>query len=127
MNKQFLEYEFNLLVSIANKAWDKGVDCSDYQKEILDILWFVERYPDNKSEFVSLFCKIISNADRGNWEIVTFCMRKLQWLEVKEYIENILISLTDYRKIEMMEDILNAYEDEWEDEYMWPYFNKSGN
>ena len=115
--------KFWQLCSKATSAWNENGDTHYYEPFLLAILTYVKSLPGFESDFKSCFLKLLNEPNLGIWEIVAFSMRELKWPEVRAEAEKILAQDNDYRVKQVMQDILDVYEEEWDDADMWQYYS----
>lgn len=116
--------QFWHLVLEASNAWEKYDNPKLYEPKYVDLLKFVKSKPDFKPHFVNYFIEIVNDPKKGVWEIVAFCMRELQWLEVQKKVFEIKKQSHDHRSIPIYDDILSVYNEDWEDSDLWSYYSK---
>lgn len=97
-----------------------------YEPHLIKILYYIKSRIEYKDEFVEFFKKCIDIPELIFWEVIMYCMRDLQWEEIKEKIQTKLNSDFDldlrYRRI--LEVILEAYEEDWEESDLWAYYHQ---
>ena len=119
--------QFKKLCQKAKIIWDKNTfGVSELEPYLLDILFIVKNNIDCRKDFSDEFVKILTNYRYGPLEIVIFCMRELQWKEVKEAALNIQLEAEDPRVKISMQDVLNVYQTVWEDADLYEYYSKEG-
>lgn len=128
--------ETNQMISDNNKIWDLNAKAKQAWKDegiidgvilepsLLRILNHIKKNQHLKPEFVEYFSLLINDGTVGPYEIIVFCMRELQWQEVADAALNEIEENDDPRIISVMNDILEVYEDEWEDEDLYEYYSK---
>ncbi|MBP5100777.1 hypothetical protein, partial [Pseudomonas protegens] len=72
---------FDQLCALAALSYDETGD-TRFESRLLDILNLVKSYPQARDLFVEKF-KIMLSSRVTPLEVVEFCMRELQWEEVK--------------------------------------------
>jgi hypothetical protein len=95
---------------------------------LLMILEHIKTFPEYRADLVACFVKLVeelkdysSDVSYG-WGIIPFCMRELQWPEVKEAIERELQKEIDPEIIRYLKRIHSVYEPFWEDETSFLYY-----
>lgn len=111
--------EFDRLCSEAMAAYDEELEFS-YEEALLRILDFVKENPASKKEFVSGFKSILMSANSA-FEAVAFCMRELQWPEIKEFVVLQMNPAHDPRS-EALRSALTAYDEFWPDADFYAYY-----
>jgi hypothetical protein len=92
------------------------------------ILKHIKAFPECRADLVTCFVKLVedlkdytSDVSYG-WGVIPFCMRELQWPEVKEAIERELQIVMDPEIVRFLNRIHSAYEPFWEDETSFLYY-----
>ncbi|MES9903017.1 MAG: hypothetical protein ABW168_10075 [Sedimenticola sp.] len=91
--------------------------------QLLEMLQLLKSNTKFKSEFVQVLLEFL---DEGNapYEVVQFCMRELQWPEIKQHAQNMLESSDDPRVHKVANEVLAVYGEAWEDEDLFSYYSK---
>lgn len=110
------------LVQIAKNAWYNTSGINEIECYLLDVLRFVKRFPDDRNEFIKCFITLLHDG-RSSMEIIQFCMRELQWLEIKEAATEIQRNSNDIRMKDIMERIIEVYKEKWVDEDLYDYYS----
>ncbi len=118
---------FNKLAFIVKNKWEITYGTNEIEPELLNILDFVKKNIAYRMEIANCFIDIINDYTKGPLEIVVFCMRELQWQEVKEAAGSRQISHKDPRVKFAMQKILDVYEREWNDADLYHYYSNSTN
>jgi len=111
------------LVLVTQNAWNETYGVNEIEHHLLDILEFVKKYPGDKDNFIKGFVTLLQE-NRGPFEIVEFCMRELQWLEVKEATEQIQRKSRDIRVQNVMQRIIDVYSEKWNDADLYKYYSE---
>ena len=114
--------KFDKLCNVAMAAFSEELEVS-YEVSLLNILEFVKDNPGYKDVFVDRF-KLILMSGNSPFEVVAFCMRELQWAEVKEFVLSNMNPSQDPRS-EALRSVLTAYDDFWSDADIYRYYDKS--
>jgi hypothetical protein len=114
--------KFDDLCQYAIDAYDETIEGVSYESTLVDILEFIESNESEKPFFVERFKEIMESSDMP-LEVVSFCMRKFRWPEIKEYASKCIRESSDPRSHALI-TITEAYEDDWPDEDLYEYFLK---
>ena len=112
--------EFDKLCDIAIAAFGEELDTS-YEMSLLNILEFVKKHPGCKEDFIDRF-KLILMSGSSPFEVVAFCMRELQWPEIKEFVILKMNPSEDPRS-EALRSTLTAYDKLWPDADLYSYYS----
>lgn len=107
----------------ASREWEKTADTKLYEPFLLDILIHVKSNLQFSEEFQKGFIRIIKNPELAIWEIVMYCMRELRWEGVYKATKEEYFHCQDIRKKEVLENILAAFDDDWEDADLFEYYS----
>jgi len=113
---------FWTLVSVTQNAWDKTYGVNEIEHHLLDILQFVKKHPTDKDDFIECFITLLKKS-AGPLEIVEFCMRELQWEEIKKAAEQMQIESKDIRLQNAMQRIIDVYSENWDDADLYKYYS----
>ncbi len=111
--------EFDELCDMAMAAFGEELDIT-YEMSLLNILEFVKKHPDCKDDFISRF-KLILMSGSSPFEVVAFCMRELQWPEIKKFVISNMNPSEDPRS-EALRSTLTAYDERWPDADLYSYY-----
>ncbi|BBP61607.1 hypothetical protein [Pseudomonas sp. St316] len=111
--------EFDMLCDVAMAAFGEEQEIS-YEMSLLNILEFVKKHPDYKQDFVEKF-KAILVSGNSPFEVVAFCMRELQWPEIKEFVI-IKMNPSEDPRSEALRSTLTAYDELWPDADLYSYY-----
>lgn len=114
--------QFDKLCDVAMAAFGEELEIS-YEMSLLNILEFVKNSPDYRDAFVARF-KVILMSSNSPFEVVAFCMRELQWAEIKEFVLLNMNPSQDPRS-EALRSVLAAYDDFWSDADIYKHYSKS--
>lgn len=98
-----------------------------FENILISIIIFIKINHQNKEEIIDWLIFNIQNKKINNFEIIPFCMHELRWEEIKVVCESELKKSTlnnDWNNIDFLTDILESYEDDWQDKDMYNYFSK---
>lgn len=116
--------EFDMLCDIAMAAFDEELDIS-YEMSMVNILEFVKSNLEQRALLVSRFEDILMSND-SPFEVVAFCMRELQWPELKEFVISKMNPLQNPRS-EALRGVLTAYDEVWPDADLYRYYDVKSN
>lgn len=111
--------EFDELCDIAIAAFGEELDIT-YERSLINILGFVKKHPGCKEYFINRF-KLILVSRGAPFEVVAFCMRELQWPEIKEFVISNMNPSEDPRS-EALQSTLTAYDERWPDADLYSYY-----
>jgi hypothetical protein len=114
--------QFDILCELAMAAFDEDFEGS-YEMSLLNILEFVKKNPENKADFIEKF-KLILTSRNSPFEVVAFCMRELQWSEIKDFVI-LKMNPSDDPRSEALRSALTAYDDFWPDADLYSYYSGS--
>lgn len=114
--------QFDTLCDVAMAAFGEELEFS-YEKSLLDILEFVKKNPGHKEDFIGRF-ELILMSNNSPFEVVAFCMRELQWPEIKEFVISKMNPSQEPRS-EALRSVLTAYDDFWPDADMYKYYDEN--
>jgi hypothetical protein len=114
MESHIIEFKELLAQFVENSQKRIGDYNSPEQQAILiEMLNLVKANPEARQDFVVCFNEIVNNPNCGmTWAVVVFCMRDLQWPEVKEAIERFLASNQEVSG-GILRTMLDAYKKEY--------------
>ena len=96
------------------------------EKYFVDALNTIKENEKNKAEILHYFANIMNGKIDMPPELIEFCMRELQWIEIKDLALK-LIAKGDPRIQSTMEHIIEVYEREWEDADLYKYYSGEDN
>jgi len=100
----------------------------DFEPQLLKVLQFVKASPEARRELGQAFVEMVTDLERGAWEIIQFCMRELRWPEVRQALQREFDTAklkNDWRRIAVLRDILDVYEPDWRDADLYAYYSKN--
>lgn len=112
--------QFDMLCDVAMAAFGEELEIS-YETSLLNILEFVRKYPDHKDGFIDRF-KVILTSGNSPFEVVAFCMRELQWSEIRKFVILKMNPSEDPRS-EALRSTLTAYDEFWPDADLYSYYS----
>lgn len=112
--------EFDMLCGVAMTAYDEESEIS-YETSLLMILNFVKCNLIYKKEFILKFENILMTSS-SPFEVVAFCMRELQWSEIKDFVISNMDPSQDPRS-EALRGVLTAYDEFWPDADLYKYYD----
>jgi hypothetical protein len=123
MTKEQIRLTFRELCQKALHSWEttqRGTP--DFEPDLLAILNFTKQNLDQKDTLVQCFIDLVYDRALGPFEVIEFCMRELRWPEVADAAAERWRSTTDPRIHIVMKDILDVYEEHWEDADLYQYY-----
>lgn len=109
----------------AKNTWENSYSgTSELEPDLLLILKFVKEHAEYKNEFIQGFQEIINGSNTAPLEIVIFCMRELQWQEIKDAAAERLLSHDDWRIKSAMQDIIDVYSPIWGNSDLYQYYSE---
>ncbi len=111
---------FDQLCALAALSYDETGD-TRFESRLLDILNLVKSYPQARDLFVERF-KIMLSSRVTPLEVVEFCMRELQWEEVKCFALALYQPSINPRS-HALAGLISAYEEVWPDEDLYRYYS----
>lgn len=115
--------KFRKLCLDATSPNDEIWDIKKQEPFFFKILEFVKYNHNCRADFVKEFIAIFYNSS-VEWHIIMFCMRSLKWEEVYEYFYELNTVNNDIRTGAVLRNILEVFEDEWEDDDLYDYFRE---
>ncbi len=112
---------FRELVEDIQCAWPDCPSTTDTEPYLLKVLELVKSAPELQVEFTRYFVEYLDRA-KYDYDLLVFCMRELQWPEVREAVKIKFDSSTDWRTKMLLRGVLEVYEDDWEDADLWNYY-----
>ncbi|KAA8694040.1 hypothetical protein F4W70_29430 [Pseudomonas cannabina] len=112
--------QFDMLCDLAMAAFGEELEIS-YEKSLLNILEFVKKHPEYKKDFIERF-KFMLMSGSTPFEAVAFCMRELQWGEIKEFVL-LKMNPSDDPRSEALRSTLTAYDETWPDADLYSYYS----
>ncbi|NWD71474.1 hypothetical protein HX870_28120 [Pseudomonas gingeri] len=114
--------QFDRLCDVAVAAFGEELEVS-YESCLLEILNFVKKHPRYRSDFIDKFKNILMSGD-SPFEVVAFCMRELQWGEIKDFVV-LNMDPSQNPRSESLRSVLTAYDRIWPDADMYKYYGVS--
>ncbi|MFJ2479611.1 hypothetical protein ACIOWE_04975 [Pseudomonas sp. NPDC087598] len=112
--------EFDMLCDKSMAAFGEEFDIS-YEMSMVRILEFVKSSIERRELFVSRFEEVLMS-NNSPFEVVAFCMRELQWPEIKEFVVSKMNPSQDPRS-EALRGVLTAYDEVWPDADLYRYYD----
>jgi len=97
---------------------------NEIEKELLDVLNYIKADREDEKEIKQFLIKIVRGLEFYPLEIIIFCMRELQWIEIKEAAIDEKSKTNDWRVIRAMNNIIAVYKTDWEDADLYEYYSK---
>jgi hypothetical protein len=125
MESDLTEFRELLDQFVDNSQRNIGDYNSEKQEEILiQMLNLVKGNSGARQDFAQCFIDIVNDPNCGmTWAVVLFCMRELQWPEVKEAIERFIASQKGVSD-SSWRTMLEAYKKEWSFHGHFRYYDK---
>lgn len=119
--------KFNEFISICEVLKSKeeityGVN--EIEDELLLLLNFVKKNKECWPEISKIFIETVKGIRLYPIEIVIFCMRELQWEEIKDTALFEKNNSSDWRVINTMNHILEVYERDWINADLYKYYSE---
>jgi hypothetical protein len=115
--------KFEHLSRKANTVLNKTFDCREVEPIYVEILNLIKANPSSRKQFAKALLSILDGKN-APWELIQFCMRELQWQEVKDELEKKIYLAEDPRVIAVLQDILAVYEIRWDHADLYEYYSK---
>ena len=120
----YLITQLKTLCQETQDKWEITYGVNEIEDCLLKILILIKQNSKHRSEFSDYFIERIQRKEKFPLEIIIFCMRELQWVEIEEAVTNEMYKASDPRIISAMKQILEVYEVDWEDGDMYEYYSK---
>ncbi|WP_124416137.1 hypothetical protein [Pseudomonas sp. LBUM920] len=111
--------QFDMLCNAAVAAFSEELEIS-YEMSLLNILEFVKKNPGYREDFIDRF-KMMLTSGSSPFEAVAFCMRELQWREIKEFVI-LNMNPSENPRSEALRSTLTAYDELWPDADLYSYY-----
>jgi hypothetical protein len=121
MSDKVIEVSWEKCAAI-QRRWEVTLQPREFEDALLDLLVYVKSYQDRRDDFVTAFSEIVASHREGPLEILVFCMRELQWPEIRSFAISKIEGSTDPRVRDVLADLLDVYEAEWEDSVLYEYY-----
>lgn len=115
--------QFRLLCKQAEDAFGEELEIS-FESALLSVLDFVKQHPESRVHFADEFKRILYDKSLP-FELVAFCMRELQWPEIKEFAVARMNASADPRS-EALRSLVTAYDKNWPDSDLYEYYGGRG-
>ena len=125
--KDMILKNFNTLCNNVKEKYDVSFGVNEIEDLLLIVLNYIKKNKNYKKEFTTCFIERIKRNYNFPLEVVIFCMRELQWPEIKEAAINEINKTNDCRIISRMNDILKVYQKDWGDSDMYQYYSEKNN
>jgi hypothetical protein len=102
---------------------DTKYSVSEVEPIFLDILLLLKNNMNNQKQLSGSILSMLDH-EMIPFEAIQFCMRELQWQEVKLGVITRLKESDDLRVHNVMNKLLEVFDDEWEDEDLYRYYMK---
>lgn len=112
--------QFDELCDAAMAAFGEELGTS-YESSLLRVLEFVKSNLEFRKEFIPKFEAILMS-NNSPFEVVAFCMRELQWPEIKDFVI-LEMDLSQDPRSEVLRDVLTAYDEFWPDADLYKYYD----
>jgi hypothetical protein len=104
------------------KRWEVALQPSEFEELLVDLLVYIKSNTDQKDCFIAAFSDLVYDRKKGPLEILIFCMRELQWPEIKAEVLYRIQNSDDLRVKDSLMDILDVYEENWPDAAQYKYY-----
>lgn len=115
-------FEFWSYVYEADKIDKEIFDTKKLEFYYIKILNFIKLNLNYKEEFIQCF-KIMLLRDQSNVELFEFCLRELNWVEIKVFLIELLEKEKDITKLAKYNRILNVFDEEWDNYDLYDYYS----
>ena len=112
-----------MLCNRVKEKYDATYGVNEIENLLLETLDYIKAHGKYKEEFSKCFINRIKREEFFPLEIIFFCMRELQWPEIKEAAIEEKSKTDDWRIISAMDQILAVYENDWEDADLYQYYS----
>ena len=122
-----MNQNFRVFTSLCDELKQKeaiSFGVNEIESELLKILKHIKNDKENRELIKQFLIQIVKGIKLYPLEIIIFCMRELQWEEIKEVAIYESKNTNDWRIISSMKQILAVYDSEWEDADMYEYYSK---
>ena len=122
-----MNQNFRVFISLCDELKQKeaiSFGVNEIESELLKILKHIKNDKENRELIKQFLIQIVKGIKLYPLEIIIFCMRELQWEEIKEVAIYESKNTNDWRIISSMKQILAVYDSEWEDADMYEYYSK---
>lgn len=123
MNSLIID-EFKRLCREAGEGCERSVSTSHFEPLLLRTLNFIKAHPEQLTEIKQIFVVMIARPNTGPWELITYCMRELQWTEVFIAAREELLKSNDFRVKDILTKIVEVYSVAWQDADLYSYYAK---
>jgi hypothetical protein len=119
--KQFEKICQEAIIEYERKSYNRP-DLDKYGIQLLDL---ISQNHELKYDFEKAFIKLFQNYQKEAWELIPFCMHTLRWQSLEDFFT---ISLQqaktarDFRTMPILDQILDSFNDNWEDIDLHPYY-----
>jgi hypothetical protein len=114
--------KFEQLSEKTEMVLNETFDCRKVEPIYIEILNLIKSHPDCREQFVRKFIFLLKTGEISS-DLIEFCMRELQWEEIKKAAELEISKTDDWRVISTMNHILEVYEKEWEHSDLYKYYS----
>lgn len=114
--------EFAKLSRRAAEDLDATNSVRSMEPALVAMLRLVEAHPELRTSFEVAFIEICDSPLPK--EIVQFCMRELRWPVIRSHVERTMRATNDPRVHAALQQVLDAYEDEWGDADLFEYYSR---
>lgn len=97
---------------------------NEFESLLLELLNFVKSRSQDAAYFKQCFIDIVIGVKYVPFEAVEFCMRELQWPEVRDVALRRLIDSPDFRVKDIMNRIIEVYDQVWQNRDLYAYYSQ---
>jgi hypothetical protein len=117
--------KFKALGEQATNDCDHGQGTRDFEASFIAVLKFLSdgRNDSIRDLVVRDFIDSLSGKPSLPWELISFCMHRLRWMEVYDAAGELLQKASDFRVKSVMAHIRAAYSDDWYEAQMYAHFS----
>lgn len=118
-----LVVEFRRLCDKAIVASDTLDSTEDFEPDFINVLEFIREHPSIESDIKQVFIDMLGRKDGVPYELLSFCMHELRWVEIKDAAEQRFNSESSPRVLAVMENIIDSFSEGWSSKITYPYFD----
>lgn len=115
--------EFKERCEIARRMWNSAISTLDYEGPFVQVLDLVRQNLHCRSMLSPIFIEYLRAFDFSLLDLIAFCMHELRWQEVFVAAQRMHGKSARLDEQHAMNCIMDAFEDDWSDRDLYPYFN----
>lgn len=116
--------QFEELCQEAKNACNSDYSSDHFEPYFLRVLEHIRLHPELQTEITATLVQMLSDDDKGPWELIPFCMHELRWPEVHVAAQERLRNESDHRIKSIMAKVLESFSDGWSDADIYSYYRK---